>query len=250
MSKYLASDYGTNTNPELPGCTYYKNKISHANTSDKHPDLLENLDITVDDVSGISQVVIEIGASCSATYNLATDVASVVASTTAASGVKPSYKNITFKYNTTSTNGGAGAPGQGLPSLLSQFGKSRLDQCLTEGKNFLRVTMKDNARSDADGTSYAPNTSVLDYSGQNKFIKIDNSGSKLGLTGEARKVAESNTPANCFVGGAVLDNKWKNYTISGSILSADPFGADGTDCSQRCTVLTGTGYTCSTSATK
>lgn len=57
MTKYTASDYGTTANPTLPGCTYYKGKISHANGSDKHPDLLENLTITVGgDPSGIDNI--------------------------------------------------------------------------------------------------------------------------------------------------------------------------------------------------
>ncbi len=112
MDKYLSrglyagKTYGSADNPELTGCSYYKNKISHTNMqSGKNPDLLENMEINVDDVSGVSEIFIEMGANCRATYNLPTDVGSVVVSTTAASGVKSTYKNITLKYNTTSTNG-------------------------------------------------------------------------------------------------------------------------------------------------
>lgn len=126
MTKYVASDYGTAANPELSGCKYYKDKITHSNASDKHPDLLEGLEITVDDTSGVSQILVEIGATCSATYNLSTDVTSVVADSNAASGVKTNFRNIVLKYNSPSING------WGLPSLLSQFEKTRLDTCLTE----------------------------------------------------------------------------------------------------------------------
>ena len=247
----MSGTYGTTENPVLPGCTYYKNKISHtvAGTNGKpvsdpkaNPDLLENLEITIDDVSGISQVVIEIGATCSATYDLATSVSSVVASTTVASGVKASFRNITLKYGATSTNGGS------LPSLKTQFNKTRLDSCLTEGKNYIKVTAKDNARSNTNGTTYDPNTYILDYSTQSKFIKVDNSSAKIGLIGDASKIAESNTASGCFIGGATIDNTWKNYTISGSLKSGDPFGADVADCSQKCTVLTSSGMTCTTGA--
>ena len=60
----------------------------------------------VDDVSGISEIKIEIGASCTAIYSLTTDVGSIIASTALSSGVKPMYTSITLKYNTTSVNGG------------------------------------------------------------------------------------------------------------------------------------------------
>lgn len=164
MKKYTAGDYGSLTNPELVGCRGYKNAGSHIDPNAKNPDLLENLEVTIDDVSGISGVTIEIGASCVATYALPTDISSIVVNPTNPSGIKSSYKNITLKYNLLSTNGGAGSPGQGLPSLLSAFGKTRLDSCLTEGKNYMKVTVKDNARSDLDGSSYVPNTALLNYS--------------------------------------------------------------------------------------
>ena len=204
MKKYIAAYYGTAANQELVGCKYYKNKGIHANATLKNPDLLEGLEITVNDTSGISEVKIEIGSSCVATYSLPTDIASIVASSTSATGVKPSYKNIVLKYALPSTNGGAGTPGQGLPPLLAQFGKTgpnaRLDECLTEGKNYMVITVKDNARSNADGVVYAPNTTVLNYSSSSQFIKIDNTGSKIGFTGDTKDIAQTNaTNMNCFI---------------------------------------------------
>lgn len=191
MTKYRSSGYGSASSPELPGCTYYKNKIGHTNMgpSGKNPDLLEGMQLTIDDISGISDIKIEMGANCTATYTLGNDLSSVVVSTTSASGIKPGYRNITLYYNTTSTNNGGGAPGAGLPSLLSAFGKTRLDECLTEGKDFLRITARDNARSDYDGVAFTPNTNILDYGSMGKFIKVDNTAPKLELTGLARNIA-------------------------------------------------------------
>lgn len=57
-TKYAAATYQTNL---LPGCEYYKNKIPRTpGVSVSNPDLLENMSVTVDDVSGISEVTIEI----------------------------------------------------------------------------------------------------------------------------------------------------------------------------------------------
>ena len=71
------------------------------------------------------------------------------------------------------------------------------------------------------------------------FLGIDNSTPKLQITGDARNVFEANTP-DCFIGGVNVDSKWKNYTISGTIRSADPYGSSATDCSQKCSPLTAT----------
>ena len=133
---------------------------------------------------------------------------------------------------------------------MSKFGVSRLDQCLREGQNFLRITAQDNARSDYDGVSYAPNAST--YSTQ--YINVDNSTPKIGISGDASKVADANgLTSACFVGGVTIEpsnRQWKNYTISGSLKSTDPFGADLPDCSAKCSTLTGTLLTCATSAAK
>lgn len=194
-TKYRAANYGTTANPELPGCKYYKDKISHG-TSGINPDLLEGLTITVDDPSGISQVTIEIG-NCTAVYDYASDVSSILVSTTAPSGVKSAFKGITYNYNIASTSSDSSIF---APSLLQKFGVTRLDACLTEGKNYLKVLAKDQARSDADGVSYAPNFTTKDLSATTQFIKIDNAGPAIGLTGNAAKIAESNATADMFVG--------------------------------------------------
>ena len=55
-TKYASADYKTGL---LPGCEYYKNKIPHT-PGVSNPDLLENMSVTVEDTSGISEVVIEI----------------------------------------------------------------------------------------------------------------------------------------------------------------------------------------------
>ena len=164
-TKYAAADYPSGL---LPGCEYYKNKIPHT-PGVSNPDLLENMSVTVDDISGISEVVIEIGG-CTQTYSLPTAITQNVANETSPSGGNPSHKNITFNYDSISTGGG------GLPSLRSKFGP-RLDACLREGKNFIKITAKDQARSHSDGITYAPNTSII----QTPYLKVDNTVPKIGL---------------------------------------------------------------------
>jgi hypothetical protein len=213
---------------ELTGCEYYKSRIQINTTGGANPDLLQNMEIVVSDAtSGVSQILVEIG-KCQATYDLPTDVASVVASTTAASGVKSGLKTITLKYDAPSTSD-AGAPGAGLPSLKSKLaGGMRLDSCLVEGKNYLRVTAKDNSRRDDDGTTYAPNSTTFnDYKNQGRFIKVDNTTAKIGLTGNASNIFDSNKDKSCFTGtGVKIDPLWKNFTITGNLKSTDPFGND------------------------
>ncbi len=107
MTKYVAVGYGTSAST-LAGCEYYRNKIVPTPiASDKHPDLLKGLEITVDDVSGVSEIKVEIG-KCSATYGLAdgllTAIADIAKNPSSPDGVKESYRNIVLHYNTTSTN--------------------------------------------------------------------------------------------------------------------------------------------------
>lgn len=234
-TKYVAGGYVDNS---LPGCEYYKDKIPHP-SGGTNPDLLENMSVSVDDISGISAVTIEIGG-CTATYNLPTAIGGAVADGTSPSGANPNYKNITFNYGTVSTSGG------GLPSLRSKFGP-RLDACLREGKNYIKVTASDQARSNGDGISYTPNTSTI----QTAYLKIDNTVPKMGLSGDAAKIAFSNQPASAFVGGNVtVNDQWKNYTISGGLRTTDPFGNDGPDITSTVSTYTGVVMTCVTSPTK
>lgn len=111
------------------------------------------------------------------------------------------------------------------------------------------MTAKDSSRSDSDGTSPSanPNTTVFSYDSQSKFIKVDNYGAKLNITGNARSIAESNTLSAGFVGGIIDEpnaSQWKNFTISGSIKSADPFGNNQADPGNMCQVLTSSGMSC------
>ncbi len=259
LSKYRGSGYGTSSNPTLPGCTYYKNKTTHTRTPpgrsvSANPDLLEGIEISIDDVSGISEIVVEIG-KCSGTYSFATDVASVVASTTSANGVKSGFRGIRLYYNQLSTSNG-GAPGSGMPSLLTKLANGgSLDDCLVEGKNYVKVTAKDNARSNSDGKTLSANSSEYNGGGSGLFVKIDNALPKLGISGDASKAADlGNAPSSCFVGGMTdepAEKEWKNYAVSGNIATTDPFGADvSTDSCSKCTVFSGATYTCTTSAPK
>ncbi len=192
---------------------------------------------------------------------MATAINQVAYITSAAYGTNPLLKNLTFHYNSLSTSAettptvagpvtGGDTPnpsGVGLPSLKTKLaGGGRLDSCLAEGKNYIRVTAMDNARSNWDGVSYTPNSSSFSYESYSKFIKIDNTGARIGLSGEAAKVFESNAPLGAFAGGGVtLSPFWKNYTITGSIKSTDPFGNDDTtNALPACSPYTSTGQTC------
>jgi hypothetical protein len=132
-TKYTAGNYGSTLNPELAGCKYYKDKISHSNALSINPDLLENMEVVVDDVSGISEVTIELGG-CTATYSITTAIRQVVAAINGAYGADNLFRQLTFKYNSLSTStaspptvvggttsGDATTGGVGMPSLLTLF---------------------------------------------------------------------------------------------------------------------------------
>lgn len=198
INKYIDASYGITT-PELSGCSYYKNLGNHtANPADKHPDLLENLSINVSDVSGISEVRVELG-NCDATYSLPTGIAQILPN--ASSGIDPAYTSFTLAYNTSVTIDGTVLPS--LRQKLTGSSTGRIDSCLLEGKNYLRVTAKDQARSDANAVTLSSNTDGVDYNQQSKYLRVDNNGARLELTGLAKNIAESNvSPAlapSCFI---------------------------------------------------
>ena len=290
MEKYLASTRSCGNQLTMPtGCRFYRDKNIHANTEfcgytlggavpdspgyrycypentdpcpPPAPDMLENLNILVKaDASGINTVRIELG-SCDATYDFSSvvDNSKILESWTDAVGIKPSFEgDLTIAYSGSNTYGtdSTGKP-FAVPSLLSKFEVKRLDDCLAEGKNYLRITATDGARSNSDGVTWAGNTSIIDYSGQNRFIRIDNSSPRLGFTGEAAKLAYSNVPEACYATPVTIEpaNKiWKNFTISGGMLSGDPFGnnSPSPECNDSsCDAnLSETRMTCTTSASK
>ncbi|HRI36902.1 MAG TPA: hypothetical protein PK765_07840 [bacterium] len=249
IKKYRSEGFATYNsaqNPVLPGCTYYKTRTSHANASDPAPDLLEGLSITVSDSAGISDVRIEFG-SCDATYSFPTDINQILQSPggQGTSGRFADQTNIVIPYNAPFNVRGTAHPG-----LVAKFGKSRLDQCLLEGRNFIRITARDNARSDHDAVTYDPNTSVTDLAGSNGYINVDNSTPKFRLSGDAKDVSAASDGSQCFDGGINVAERFKNYNIGGNLETTDPWGADSSPSCGTCTVLTETGFNCNTVKTK
>ncbi|MCP4523414.1 MAG: hypothetical protein GY828_04280 [Candidatus Gracilibacteria bacterium] len=110
------------------------------------------------------------------------------------SGVQATYKDVvTFKSHTHSTYGGVT-----LPSLLSAFGKSSMDECLGEGENFLRVVAKDAARLASNINVIDSNTREYSSFTDGYTIRIDNSGADVSIN------TTSDDP-----------DKWYNHTITG-----------------------------------
>lgn len=196
----------------------------------------------------------EIG-KCSYVYDFPKD-SSILNSSAAPSGVKSANtQGFTIGYSA-----GFDFAGKSYPSLKSALGASGangLNSCLEEGKNFLRVTARDNARSDADGvnpvgnmtvylsgngvTNYTDSVGVPAYPIASATLNVDNAGPALKITGDASKVFESNAAPSSFLGGITLDPNWKNYTISGALLSGDPYGGVN---APKCQSFTSTGYAC------
>lgn len=183
-----------------------------------NPDLLKGLEINIkDDLSWVSQIKIEIWW-CTTTYNIENSLNNILNSTTSPNWVKSWYKDITLKYDQNIT-----IEWKTYNSLLNQFWKDRLDRCLLEWKNYLIVTAIDQARSDNDGVTLAWNQKILDYSTNNKYIKVDNTAPKIWLLQELKNLFETNDSSNCFIWGINEDWKWKNYTINWNIVYSDPY---------------------------
>lgn len=180
---------------------------------------------------------IELG-KCTATYDFPKD-SSILNSTINANGVKSANtQGFTIPYNTSFTFAGASYPS--LRTALGANGTFGLNECLDEGKNYLRITAKDNARSNNDGVTLVSNATVfVSGNGSANYpdggglpsstvgtatINIDEAAPSVALNGDAKNYFDSNASSNCFIGSANKDQHWKNYTISGAIKTGDPFG--------------------------
>lgn len=137
-----------------------------------------------------------------------------------AGNINPAIANgFSIPYDT-----GFTVNGNAFTGILGLFGTGRLDNCLTEGQNFVRVTTTDWAM-DQSGNLSQNTADVLDTSnvGINGFVQIDNSSPRIKLSGDANNIF-AGTNTGDFVGGTNVDVKFKNYTISGGLFTADPFG--------------------------
>ena len=195
-----------------------------------NPDLLDWLEININDnLSWISELRVELW-SCLTIYSFSTALNTVIKSSVSPNWVKDSYKwDLVIKYDQSTTYASTT-----VPSLLSKYWKSRLDECLAEWKNYLIIRAKDQARSNSNATSLTVNQTILNYSTNNKFIKVDNSPAKLKISGELSNVTSSSDPSNCYIWWANIDWNWRNYSLDWNIQSWDPF-ASWDWCGQSCT---------------
>lgn len=109
----------------------------------KTVDLLKDLYVEVEtDVSGLHSVKIELW-KCSETFDVLTYEDTY---TKIREDLNNYKKTIKFEYNNT----GSIINWKDVPSLLELFNKDRLDECLTDWKNYLKVTTKDLSRLNSD----------------------------------------------------------------------------------------------------
>ncbi|MGB2110733.1 MAG: hypothetical protein ACPHY8_02145 [Patescibacteria group bacterium] len=89
--------------------------------------------------------------------------------------------------------------GSSIASLKTLFNVDRLDDCLGNGSNYIKVAAKDNSRNSSDVTKLDSNTKIVSTVNR-QFINIDNLGVSFGVD------VGSNTPST---------SKWYDHTVSG-----------------------------------
>ncbi|MDQ7009383.1 MAG: hypothetical protein Q9M94_03780 [Candidatus Gracilibacteria bacterium] len=210
-------DFGEETPMDHLGCDSYSKALM---SDDETVDLLEGLWVKVDvDPSGLKSVKIELG-KCSGTLEVpgSDNLATII------NERNTFIKNITFNYDT--SNGDI--RGKSIKSLLEMFSVDRLDECLVNGKNYLKVTAKDLARSNADAITLSSNTSIYPETLPTRSspglgtINIDNSIPNFKVTGE--------TPFGTVGNGTEGDGMWKNIVINSYIKTQDRYGGDNMGC--------------------
>lgn len=211
IEKYRSSWYDKKLHP---WCAEYAKQNTNISGND---DLLKWLDIQIDnDISWIWKVEVQLWM-CSTSYVSPITDAGILQSTSSANGVKSEYtKWFTLKYNQTTT-----AFWITQPSLLSKFGKNRLDECLWNGKNNLIITTYDMARW--------PDWITLAWNSKKNIISwvfVDNNTSILEKTGDLVKDNTSDP------------DMWRNFSLEWNI----KVGENVNDKSLwECKLTTGTG---------
>lgn len=175
-----------------PWCEAYKKLNPSVNARE---DLLKWLNITIDpDESWIFKVDIKIW-SCSTSYQSPQSDASILVSTTSPNWVKSQYTNwfvIPYSWNFI-------AFWVSQVGLLEKFWVSRLDQCLSDWKNYLLVSTFDMARW-WDGVSM--NSNKRDY--KSPAIFIDNNVSIIEPSWDLAKYSPSY-------------DMWRNFSLQWNI---------------------------------
>ena len=187
------STYWDEKSPTTEGCEYYKNLSSF---SWNNPDIISDVQITITDNSAISKVNIEIW-TCSANISLTTDLSKLENN---GNGVKPEVQSLIVYWHKASSYAG-----ESVASLKNLFGVNRLDDCLGNGRNYIKVTAKDNSRNSSDVTKLDSNTNIVSTS-TTQFINIDNLGVSFG-------VDEKSTPTS--------KSTWYDKTVSGTFKFED-----------------------------
>ncbi len=187
------STYWDEKSPTTQGCEYYKNLSSF---SWNNPDLVSDLQVTISDNSAISKVTIELG-TCSANISLTTDLSKLENNW---NWVKASVQSLTLFGHKTSSYAW-----DSIASLKTLFNVDRLDDCLGNGRNYIKVISQDNARSTSNIKVLDSNTNIYSTA-STQFINIDNLGVSFGVD------VKSNPPST---------SNWYDHTVSGKFKFED-----------------------------
>lgn len=188
--------YGSWSNIKTSGCNHYDQTWGD--------DLVDEFSVTIqDNLSGLAEVKIELW-TCWATYDFTWNLSDLINSTSSPSWVKSWYLSpITFSTETATTYAG-----KGIKSLKEAFwltwANDKLHDCLAEGENYLKITVKDAARLDSDWVTWSPNEN--DYSSLtfDKAIRIDNSQ-------PAFKINSADNPSS----------SWYDHSVEGTVTITD-----------------------------
>ncbi len=230
-SKSQANNY-----TQSPGCRSYAFQWGNLINAEYGDDLFKNLSIKFEDTSGISSLSIQLG-KCS--YNVPADPAY---NNSCSNGWSASVKTKILSYD----------------DIKQRLGvSSRIDtECLVPGKNAFFITAADDARSDDDGIQFAPESASLSVPG---YIWIDNTPSKIQLTGDFADALYDGRVGNTFTGcflnatGTIdkLKNngRWVNYSVFGNIKIGDTYSSWTTDNCKMC-YFSGALNTCNSTAVR
>ena len=217
--------YGSNTNINTPGCEHY-NKTDWL-------DLVDNFSINVKDVSGLSKVQVELW-TCSAYYDFTwLALTDLLSSVNTSNWIDPAYSELTINAYTSSVYGMSW-----IVSLKTLFWKTRLDDCLWEWENYLKITAYDAARSLIDAISLDANKSEL--FNKTYAIRIDNSGPTFRPVSTYKYDNDYKEQATSVFDSSFDADTWYNSTIDWSFIMNDGVNPNEVLCTQYIQNWTGT----------
>jgi hypothetical protein len=209
--------YGSSTNVNTPWCEYYNNTDGQ--------DLVDTFEITVEDVSGLSKVQVELW-TCSAYYDFTSlQLDELINATNAANWVRSEYQTLVINSWTNTVYGKSG-----IVSLKTLFWKTRLDDCLGEWENYLKVTAEDAARDSDDAITLAANTTTL--LDKSYAIRIDNSGPTFNVVSDYNFDPNYKEYPTSIFDSSFDSDSWYNETITWNFIMRDWVNKDETLCTQ------------------